>query len=84
MKKMTKPQRRSCPTPLPTDRLLTVAAVAEMLQVSERTVRRWIRNGLLPYVRLGLRVIRVREEDVRAAMARGIPKPARNASLNLE
>jgi excisionase family DNA binding protein len=35
------------------DRWLTVPQVAEILQVNEETVRRWIRKGELPVLSLG-------------------------------
>jgi excisionase family DNA binding protein len=41
-------------------RLLTVAAVVEALDVSERTVRDWIARGKLPAFRIaGSRIVRV-------------------------
>jgi excisionase family DNA binding protein len=33
--------------------LLTTAQAAERLQVSVRTLRRWLRSGSVPHVRLG-------------------------------
>ena len=33
--------------------LVTVKAAAEHLQISTQTVRRWARDGILKYVRLG-------------------------------
>lgn len=36
---------------------------AEAVQVSEKTVRRWIKSGLLPVVRVG-RIVRVRRMDL--------------------
>ena len=44
-------------TPLPV-RLLTVDDVAEVLQVSPRSVRRMVADGRLPVIRLG-RAVRV-------------------------
>ena len=38
--------------------------VAEKLGVSNRTVARWTKRGVLPHVRLGRRVIRYRERDL--------------------
>jgi excisionase family DNA binding protein len=45
---------------------LTVAQVAERLQVSQETVRRWIRDGQLPVLELGgLKAgYRIREDDL--------------------
>jgi excisionase family DNA binding protein len=45
----------------------TVTEVADMLQVYEGTVRRWIREGELPALRLGERTgYRIATEDVDA------------------
>jgi excisionase family DNA binding protein len=44
-------------------RLLTIADVADHCQVSPRSVRRWIDNGRLRAIRLG-RSIRVSEGDL--------------------
>lgn len=44
--------------------LLTVDEVAERLNVSTKTVRRWIKTGELPAYRLG-RQIRISEKDLR-------------------
>ena len=48
-----------------TDRLLTVGEVAERLHVHPITVRRMIKAGRLPVVRIG-RAVRLREKDVLA------------------
>ena len=45
------------------NRLLTVAAVAEQLSVSQRQVRRWIATGELPAHRLG-RLTRIDPRDL--------------------
>lgn len=46
---------------------LTVAQVAECLQVSEQTVRRWIRGGQLPVFDPGSRNLgyRIKQEDLK-------------------
>jgi excisionase family DNA binding protein len=44
-------------------RLLTADAVAESLDVSSKTVRRWIKSGDLPAYRLG-GLVRVSEADL--------------------
>jgi excisionase family DNA binding protein len=41
---------------LPSDELLTVAEVAELLKLNQQTVRNWIDQGSLPAVRVGRRV----------------------------
>lgn len=52
------------------DELLTVQQVAARLQVSVRTVRRWISSGLLPRSRLGARCVRVSTSDLAVFVAR--------------
>lgn len=47
------------------DQLLTVAEVAERLRLHPITIRRHIKSGLLPAVRIG-RAVRVRASDVEA------------------
>ena len=44
--------------------LLTVSDVAQVLQLSPRTVRRMIDRGELSVVRLGRRTVRIRAETV--------------------
>jgi excisionase family DNA binding protein len=49
-------------------RFFTISAVAEMLDVSTRTVRRWIDDGdLIAHRRGG--VVRIAERDLRAFLA---------------
>jgi excisionase family DNA binding protein len=49
-------------------KLYTIKAVAEAVNVSSRTVRRWIENGELAVHRVDS-VVRVAEDDVRAFLA---------------
>ena len=49
-------------------RYYTIKAVAEALDVSTRTVRRWIANGALAAHRLG-GALRISEADLRAFLA---------------
>lgn len=49
--------------------LLDRPAAAAALHVSERTVRRYGKSGLLDERRIGPRLIRVTEESVKALMA---------------
>lgn len=57
----------------PTDeRLLTVIEAANYLSVAPVTLRRWVRFGLIPSVRLG-RARRVRLGDIEALMRVGLP-----------
>ncbi len=51
-----------------------VACAAELLQVSEATVRRRCRRGLLPAIRIG-REWQVELAGVQAAQSSSIPKP---------
>ena len=54
------------------EQLLTVADASVCLAVAPVTLRRWIRQGLVPSVRLG-RARRVRLGDVEALMRVGLP-----------
>lgn len=47
-----------------TDRLLTTTQVAELFQVCNKTIRNWVKRGLLPAVRPTEGVVRFRREDV--------------------
>ena len=47
----------------PAPRLLTVATVADRLDISTKTVRRWIEAGALRIHRLG-RAVRISEADL--------------------
>ncbi|GMV27641.1 MAG: hypothetical protein AMXMBFR58_36720 [Phycisphaerae bacterium] len=51
------------------DRLLTIGELAEALSVSVSTIRRVVREGAIPVVRLR-RAVRFRFEDVLAALTR--------------
>lgn len=41
--------------PLP-DELLSVAALAKRLHVADSTVRRWVKDGSIPYLTVGERI----------------------------
>ncbi len=56
-------RRTSPPTPSQVERLLDVAAVADTLGVCPRTVRRMIKDGRIPALRVG-RSVRVRAADL--------------------
>jgi excisionase family DNA binding protein len=45
-------------------KLLTPEQAADLLQVSKRTMYEWLRRGEIPSVKLGDRLVRVRERDV--------------------
>jgi excisionase family DNA binding protein len=66
----TAPDERDAADPL---RLFRVEQIAERLQVSVRTVRRWIAEGALPVVQLG-RAVRVRPADLLRLIKTGVPK----------
>ena len=53
---------------------MTIQQVARMLQVTERTIHRWISIGQLPAYRLGVRCVRIRQADVDKLQQR-IPAP---------
>lgn len=46
-------------------KLFTVESIASKLQVSELTVYRWVKGGLIPHIRLGKGSIRFEEETIR-------------------
>jgi len=60
---MTKSKRSKSPA-----RFFTIEEVAESVGVCERTVRRWIENGLLVAHRFN-RVVRISEADFQACQA---------------
>lgn len=43
--------------------LLTIAEVAEYMGLSEYTIRRWVRSGVLPVTKLG-RSVRIRSDEL--------------------
>lgn len=61
------PDRRRVPEH---KRLLTYGQVAELLNIDERTARRWESMGRLRAVRFG-RTVRFRPEDVQRAIEKG-------------
>ena len=63
----TKDPQRTAP-PLPVQRLLTAADAADRLNLSLRSVRRMIKDGRLPIVRLG-RTVRIRPEALEKLIA---------------
>jgi len=44
--------------------MLTVKQVADRLQVSTKTVYKWMTEGKLKYVRVGTRTVRIEEADL--------------------
>lgn len=53
---------------------LTVADVAKQLQISEDTVRRWIKSGKLPALKIG-KEWRVDPEELKAFLAQSRKRP---------
>jgi excisionase family DNA binding protein len=53
------------------DRLLTYSETAELLGVSERSVRRWAADGRIETVSLG-RLVRVRPSEIRRLVRVGL------------
>ncbi len=53
--------------------LLTIGDVANHLQFSERTVRRYVERGWIPATRIG-RSLRFTADDLAAARIRVVPK----------
>ena len=54
--------------------LMTVKEAARQLKVCERTVWRWIKDGKLKSYRVGVRAIRVREDDLKQFLKAGESK----------
>jgi excisionase family DNA binding protein len=50
------------------ERYLTKKEVAHLLRLTPRTVEAYMRQGTLPYVRIGSRTVRFRESDIEAAL----------------
>jgi excisionase family DNA binding protein len=50
---------------------LTKEEVAQLLKVTTRTVEAYMRQGWLPFVRLGNRTVRFRAADIDAALSTG-------------
>ena len=65
---MAKPFKRGQETVPPELRLYTTAEAAAILNVSLRTLQGWVRDGVLPHIRLGEggRLVRIRAQDLTA------------------
>jgi excisionase family DNA binding protein len=64
----TKAQKPNEPKAKQPSQFLSVVAVALLLGVSQKTIRRWIEKEQLPHHRLG-GLIRIAEDDLRAFLA---------------
>lgn len=53
----------------PADRLLTAKQVGEILGVTPETVKRWVRKGILPCIRLNSRNLRFGELAIQTWIA---------------
>ncbi len=56
------------------DQLLTVKEAAQRLACTEAAIRKWLYQRRLPAVKVG-RLIRLRETDLEAMIARGLRSP---------
>jgi excisionase family DNA binding protein len=56
------------------DQLLTVKEAAQRLACTEAAIRKWLYQRRLPAVKVG-RLIRLRETDLDAMIARGLRSP---------
>jgi excisionase family DNA binding protein len=75
------------PTPAPTaarDQFLTARQLADILQMSESTVRRLARQGRIPSVRITSRITRFHLQAVRDALDGTHPRPPRSRRSNNE
>ena len=52
------------------EELLTITEVAQIAKLSTQTVRRHIKDGVLPALRLGKKMIRVRRGDLQHVLRR--------------
>ena len=46
------------------NKLLTKKEAAKYMNVSIRTINRWIKNGTLPYIKFSKRIIRISTESL--------------------
>jgi excisionase family DNA binding protein len=63
-------------TPRPARRYASVQATAELYQVDDKTVRRWISSGLITGYRVGSMLVRVDLDEVEAKVVEVIPAAA--------
>jgi len=65
---MTSKRDKGCSSVGAAPRFFTISDVADFLDVSQRSVRRWIKSGDLPAHRFGA-AVRISESDLRAFSA---------------
>jgi excisionase family DNA binding protein len=65
------------------DKLLSVAAVAQLLGVTEPTVREWIKDGKLRAYRAGARFWRIRQSEVNRMLGNQVSDPERSPRSGL-
>ena len=54
-------------------KMVSIAAAADHYGVSRQTVRRWISSGKITAYRVGLRLIRVDLEEIKAEIIHTVP-----------
>jgi len=69
---------------LPTEKWLTVKELAEQLRYDERTVRDWLKKGVIKGSNLTGRKWLVRPEDLEEYRLRGIPQPGKGQATRDE
>jgi len=57
--------------------LMSIRQVANLIQVTERTIQRWITIGQLPAERLGVKCVRIKRTDVDALLTPITPNTTR-------
>ncbi len=67
------------------EKLLTYPEAAEFLRWKVQTLKKKVRHKEIPYIKIGLRSVRFREQDLMAHLATEVPpahpkKPRRNGS----
>ena len=58
-------------------KLLTTKEVATLLGLSDETVRRWIQNRRIRYVKVGARAVRIDEDEIQRLILQGTVMPRR-------
>lgn len=57
------------------EKLLTIKDVAESLTLSPFTIKRMLKTGVLPFVRINRNVVRIREEDLQGLIQLRLTRP---------